>query len=70
MRTVGLAALVLADDDVVDVDGPDRAQQLHLFVADVLGVHRHRLLHGKQRKHLQQVVLHDVADDAIVVEVA
>mmetsp|Transcript_17395 Transcript_17395/g.52121 ORF Transcript_17395/g.52121 Transcript_17395/m.52121 type:complete len:381 (-) Transcript_17395:766-1908(-) len=45
------------------------AQHLHLLVADVLRVQADRGLHGEQRQDLQQVVLDDVTDDAILVKV-
>ena len=61
---------VLADHRVLQRHGLDRLQQPHLLVADVCAVERKRLLHRQQRHHLEQVVLHDVANDAVVVEVA
>jgi hypothetical protein len=63
-------ALVLAHHHVLELQLPHGPQHLHLLVADVLGVQAHRGLHGEQGQDLQQVVLHDVPDDAVVVEVA
>ena len=42
----------------------------HLFVTDVLGGERDRPLHGDEGEDLEEVVLHDVADDADRVKVA
>lgn len=36
---------------------------------DVVGSEAHGLLHGYQSEDLSEVVLHDVADDAEVIEV-
>lgn len=41
-----------------------------LLIADVLGVEADRSFHCKQGQYLQQVVLHYVPDDPVVVEVA
>ena len=63
-------AVVLAADEVLRVDRPGRHQHLGLLVAHLLLVAKglgalvDRLLHGEQRHHLQQVVLHDVAQRA------
>ena len=57
-------------DDVADHDRRDAAQHLDLLVAHVLRRERHGRLHRDDGQHLQQMVLHDVADDADVVEVA
>ncbi len=61
--------LVLADNDVVEGEGPDRAQNFDLFVPDVLGVQAQGLLHGEEGEHLEEMVLHYVADDPVVVKV-
>mmetsp|Transcript_9038 Transcript_9038/g.25336 ORF Transcript_9038/g.25336 Transcript_9038/m.25336 type:complete len:544 (-) Transcript_9038:129-1760(-) len=61
---------VLPEDDVLEGDGPHGLEHFDLLRADVLGPEAHGGLHGEQRQHLQQVVLHDVPDDAVVVEVA
>lgn len=45
-------AAVLADHDILEVDGADVAQQLHLLVADVLCAEAHRALHRKKRQDL------------------
>jgi len=47
----------------------DASNHLDLLVTDVLGVQTRGFLHGEQRHDLQQVVLHDVANDAVVVKV-
>ncbi len=60
---------VLPDDDILGLDRGDRPQHPHLLVADVLRRERDGPLHGEQRQHLEQVVLHDVADDAELVKV-
>ena len=49
----------------------DRAEHLHLLVANRLGVGADRRLHREEADDLQQVVLHDVADRArLLVELA
>ncbi|TMD74801.1 MAG: hypothetical protein E6I82_06045, partial [Chloroflexi bacterium] len=42
----------------------DRAQELHLLVAHLVGREAPRRLHADQRKQLHHVVLHDVAQDS------
>mmetsp|Transcript_8867 Transcript_8867/g.21925 ORF Transcript_8867/g.21925 Transcript_8867/m.21925 type:complete len:358 (-) Transcript_8867:2504-3577(-) len=64
------AAAVLPQHRVLHLNHLHGAQHLDLLVADVLRVQRHGRLHGKQRHNLQQVVLDDVADDAVLVKVA
>lgn len=61
---------VLAHEDVVDVDGLDGLEELHLLVADGLGAKVLGLVHEQEGEDLEQVVLHHVADDADGVEVA
>ena len=63
-------ARVLPDDEVVELDGLARLQHLELLLHDVLRGEGERLLHRHECHDLQQVVLHDVADDAVLVEVA
>ena len=63
-------AAVLADDDVLGLDGGHGAEDADLLVADVLGGEGDGALHGDEGEDLQQVVLHDVADDAELVKVA
>src|SRR5690606_24291928 len=63
-------AAVLANDDVLGLDGGHGAQDTDLLVADVLGREGDGPLHGDEREDLEQVVLHDVADDAELVKVA
>mmetsp|Transcript_32334 Transcript_32334/g.70578 ORF Transcript_32334/g.70578 Transcript_32334/m.70578 type:complete len:376 (-) Transcript_32334:225-1352(-) len=65
----GGAGLVLPHHQVVQRGHPHGPQHLHLLVADVLGVEANRGLHREQCQHLQQMVLHNVADDAVLVEV-
>ena len=65
-----LVAVVLADDDVVELERAARAEHLELLGGDVLGGELERLLHRHQRHHLKQVVLQHVADDAVLIEVA
>ncbi len=43
--------------------------QPNLFVTDVVGPGGARLLHGDEAENLKQMVLHNVADDAKLVEV-
>src|SRR5579883_3195625 len=49
--------------------GDERAQHLHLFVADVLGLEPGGGLHGDQAEELEHVVLDDVAQRTRRVEV-
>ena len=67
---VRLVAVVLADDDVVELERAARAQHLELLGGDVLGGELERLLHRHQRHHLEQAVLQHVADDAVLIKVA
>lgn len=70
----GLAAIertaVLADDDVLGLDGGDGTEDAHFLVANVLGRERDGPLHGKESQHLKQVVLHDITNDAKLVEIS
>jgi hypothetical protein len=69
-RALHQAGGVLAPNGVaVRVDGADGLQHLDLVVADELGVPEGRRFHRRERHHLQQVVLHHVAQraDAVVV---
>ncbi|BAS84675.1 Os03g0412850, partial [Oryza sativa Japonica Group] len=72
VRRVRLPALavplVLTHHHVLQPQLPHRPQHFHLLVADVLGVEADRSLHGEQGQDLQQVVLHYVPDDPVVVE--
>eukprot|EP00166_Cyanidium_caldarium_P003890 ctg_381.g135 len=61
---------ILTDDEIGRLQHVHRTQHLHLFQVDVVGVQRCGRLHGEQCQHLQQVILHDVADDTKVVKVA
>mmetsp|Transcript_9702 Transcript_9702/g.31580 ORF Transcript_9702/g.31580 Transcript_9702/m.31580 type:complete len:350 (+) Transcript_9702:467-1516(+) len=63
------AALVLPHHHVAHLDLPHGPEHLDLLVPDVIRAEADRRLHGKERHDLQQVVLHDVSDDAVVVEV-
>lgn len=73
LQVAGLAAVertaVLSNDHVLGLDGIHRAQNTDLLVADILGGEGNGALHGEQGQHLQQVVLHDIADDAEFVKV-
>ena len=60
---------VLANDDVLGLDGRDGAEDPHLLVTNILSREGDRTLHGEKRKNLQQMVLHDIADDAELVEI-
>ena len=60
---------VLAHDRAVQSQRRDGLQHAHLLVADVRAVQRERLLHADQRDDLEKVVLHHVADDAVMIEV-
>src|SRR5262249_43964134 len=50
--------------EVVGIEWANRAEHLHLLIADRLVVRRHRRLHGEKANHLEQVVLDDVPDGA------
>ena len=64
-------AAELAAHEVAGLERRDGLQHLHLLVADRLAVGAHRRLHREVAQHLEQVVLHDVADRArLVVELA
>mmetsp|Transcript_30456 Transcript_30456/g.101858 ORF Transcript_30456/g.101858 Transcript_30456/m.101858 type:complete len:336 (+) Transcript_30456:58-1065(+) len=65
-----LRAAVLAEHHVGGGERRDGLQHLELLGADVLGGERERLLHRDESHHLQQVVLHHVANDAVLVKVA
>ena len=52
------------EGDLVDRQHVDRLQRLDLLVADAAGVERGRWLHEREREHLHDVVLHDVAQRA------
>lgn len=60
----GLVGNVLADHTIGQFDRRDRAEQLDLLVAHILGVEGHGRLHRHQRQDLSEMVLHNVADDA------
>ena len=47
-----------------------RAQDLHLLVANGIGLEGHRRLHRDQRNQLQHVILDDVARDAGTFEIS
>ena len=64
------AAHVLARHQVVARQRQAGLEDLELLAHDVLRCEGEGLLHRHQRHHLQQVVLHDVADDAVLVKVA
>ena len=70
----GLAAVerlaILSDDDILGLDGRDGAEHTDLLVTDVLGAEGNGALHGEEGEHLKQVVLHDVADNAELIEVS
>ncbi|GIX65179.1 uncharacterized protein BcabD6B2_46140 [Babesia caballi] len=64
-----LAGGVLADDGVLHAHGAHGAQHLVLLLGDGV-VEPVGLVHGDEREELHGVVLHHVADDAVVLEVA
>mmetsp|Transcript_11898 Transcript_11898/g.22286 ORF Transcript_11898/g.22286 Transcript_11898/m.22286 type:complete len:251 (+) Transcript_11898:235-987(+) len=66
----GCPSRVLPDNDVVKVQCSHRSQHFDLLVSDVLCVKAHWLLHCEESQNLKQVVLHDISDDAVVVEVS
>mmetsp|Transcript_25097 Transcript_25097/g.68195 ORF Transcript_25097/g.68195 Transcript_25097/m.68195 type:complete len:241 (-) Transcript_25097:1048-1770(-) len=63
-------AAVLAQCDILQRHLRHRLQDLDLLITDGLSIQGHRWLHGEQCHNLEQVVLHDIADDAVPVEVA
>mmetsp|Transcript_53090 Transcript_53090/g.133708 ORF Transcript_53090/g.133708 Transcript_53090/m.133708 type:complete len:314 (+) Transcript_53090:307-1248(+) len=69
-RLAVLRSSVLTQHHMLRLDRSDLFEDLDLLVADVLIEQRRRPLHRHQCQHLQQVVLHDVADDPHLVEVA
>jgi hypothetical protein len=42
----------------------------YLFISNVLGAEADGSLHANKRKNLDEVILHDVTDDAVAIEVA
>lgn len=64
----GLA--VLANDDILGLDGGDGAENADLLVTNVLRGEGNGPLHGEQCQDLEKVVLHNVADYAELVEVS
>jgi len=62
---------VLPAHEIVGAERTDRAEYLHLLVANRLVIRRDRRLHREQAHHLQHVILDDVADRAgLFVELA
>ena len=61
--------LVLTDDDVLRLNGGHTAKNTDLLVADVLGRERDGALHSEQGQDLKEMVLHNITDDAKLVEV-
>jgi hypothetical protein len=61
---------VLANNDVFGLNGRDGAEDADLFVADILSVEGNRSLHSQEGENLKKVVLHNVTDDAELIEVA
>src|SRR5690606_13601293 len=65
LLAAGGSGRVLGDDEVVEGEGCDGAEGFYLLVAYVGGVEGDGLLHGDECEHLEEVVLHYVADDAV-----
>ena len=63
------AARILPDDQVIQSESLDRLKDFEFLGANMLSSKREWLLHRNERKYLQQVVLHHVPDDAVLVEV-
>ncbi len=61
---------VLPGDAVVEFDFVYALQHLDFFIPDVVARRAHRRLHCDHGEDLHEVVLHDVADDAVLVKVA
>lgn len=57
-------------DDFLGFHRADGFEHFDFFVAYIVPVHAARRFHGDEREHAQHVVLHHVAQDAVVVEVA
>ena len=64
------AAYVLTHHEILHQEGCARLEDFELLGEHVLGREVEGLLHRHEREHLQQVVLHHVADDPVLVEVA
>ena len=60
----------MTDDNVLGLDGGHAAEDTNLLVTDVLGRERDGTLHCEQGQDLEKMVLHDITDDAELVEVA
>lgn len=73
LLVAGLAAIkrfsILTNDNVLGVDWWHSLQDTDLLVTDVLSGERDRSVHSKESEHLEQVVLHDITDDAELVKV-
>mmetsp|Transcript_13472 Transcript_13472/g.18454 ORF Transcript_13472/g.18454 Transcript_13472/m.18454 type:complete len:272 (-) Transcript_13472:360-1175(-) len=69
VRLLAVPLGVLGNDDVLLPDFLNAPQDLELLISDVLLAECGRLVHGNQGHQLQQVVLHDVPDDALRVKV-
>jgi hypothetical protein len=61
--------LILADDNVLGFDGGHAAEDTNLLVTDVLSRERDGTLHCEQGQDLEEMVLHNITDDAELVEV-
>jgi hypothetical protein len=60
---------VLANDDVLGLNGGNGAENANLFVANILGVERDGSLHSQESKNLEEMVLHNITNDTKLVEV-
>lgn len=63
----GLA--ILADNDVLWLNGWDGLENANFLISDILGGERDWTLHRQQGQNLQEMVLHDITDDAKLIEV-
>jgi hypothetical protein len=61
--------LILTDDNVLGLDGRHAAEDADLLVTDVLSRERDGTLHCEQGQDLEKMVLHNITDDAELVEV-
>ncbi|KAI6754287.1 hypothetical protein HG530_012801 [Fusarium avenaceum] len=60
---------VLANDDILGLNGGNGTEDANLFVADVLGIERDGSLHSQESENLEEMVLHNITNNAKLVEV-
>jgi len=64
------SGIILSDDHVFRLNGIDPSQDTYFLISDIFCRKRNGSLHGEKGQDLKEVVLHDIANDAKLVEVA